>query len=332
MAKPVDNSAVKNGRQRNSATSSSSNPTSGLGVSGGSFTANRQNQPQELSGSAREWAKDDGNYADFTYKTSNKELKDWLKSKSVSSDWKKISDSFDQDTLTAIYNYSLGSGRFNTPLRENLPFIGNVNDVGKWIPVPDYAELSAGKWYKISHEKRKNTDLKITKHLDVTAKQAKKFERSLSRAFKHELDRGIIVARGAKHYAGAIPNVGDITFNKGYTSTAYGGEDWAEQLGYPLKYVIRLPKGSKVLHVSGKQSDGTSLSYHDDGEAEILIRKNSVFRTTNVTSSVNKRTGITETVIYQDFLGYGSPKKLSRRMLQGTPNYSLGKRKKPKTT
>lgn len=315
-------SSKKKGRSRKSSSTTATSPK--VGVFGGGVA--RSSEPTPV----KEWDKDDGNYSDFTYFTGNKELKSWLKGKTVTKDWPKASDGFTQEMLLALHNYTIGSGRFNIPLRENLPFVGNVDEKGKPIKSPSYMNANEIRWGKLSYDYRDGGDLRQFVPMSITSAEVKKLEKALSRSFKHELDRGIVVARGTEQDISTLPKVGDITVNKAYTSTAYGGSDWANTLGYPVKYVIRMPKGSRVVHLSGKLSNGKPLSYHDGREEEILIRKNAVFRTTNVVVSLDKKTGKNTATVYQDFLGYGSPKKLSKRQLKGEPDYNVGAKKKSK--
>lgn len=312
-------SSTKKGRSRTK--SDTSFKTSKVGVFGGGPARDLETVP------VNDRNKDDGNYSDFTYFTGNKELKSWLKGPTVTKDWPKAADGFTPEMLLALHNYTIGSGRFNAPLRQDLPFVGNVDEKGRPIKPPSYIDASEIRWGKLSYEYRAGGEIREFVPMKITSAEVKKLERALSRSFKHELDRGIVVARGTEQDISTIPKVGDITFNKGYTSTAYGGSDWANTLGYPVKYVIRMPKGSRVVHLSGKLSDGKPLSFHGDREEEILIRKNAVFRTTNVVITNDKRTGKPNAIVYQDFLGYGSPKKLSKRQLKGEPDYKAGTKK-----
>ena len=257
-----------------------------------------------------EWEKDDGKYIDLTskrkfdYNDPDDEASDWTSRElykilpSFKADHNNAVSKFSEPMEQAIYNYSAGSGRFNVPLRTGSPFKG-YEDIDWMIP----ANSSA------------NPGINAVEDPNFTAKDAKRLEKALSRSFKHELSNGIVVASGSDMFPGAIPNVGDITVNKGYTSTAYGNNDWAVVRSYnkPIRYIITVPKGSRILHVSGKNKKGEDLSKYSYTESEILLRKNAVMRTTKVVTQPNGKI-----YVYQDFLGYGSPKKLSRRKLKGT--------------
>ena len=254
-----------------------------------------------------EWEKDDGNYIDLTSKRLSQysnTIEQWEFDElyrvlpSFEADHNNAVSKFSELNEKAIYNYTDGSGRFNIPLRTGSPFKGS-GDVD-WVIQPI---SSANPHYNPKIES------------NFTPKDAKKLEKALSRSFKHELSTGIVVASGADMFPGAVPKVGDITVNKGYTSTAYGNKDWAADpiSDKPVRYIITVPKGSRILHVSGENKKGEYLSKYNFSESEILLRKNAVMRTTKVVNQPNGKV-----YVYQDFLGYGSPKKLSRRKLKGT--------------
>lgn len=265
-----------------------------------------------------EWDKDDGKYEDFhrsirfTNAPNAVEFDNWLDvvEGRLDNTYQKSHASMvlnlTSDQLVAIHNYAAGSGRYNIPLRNgNKDFWGSGGEDGvKWY-LPSYVR---GANYKILESSSWGFFGDV---IDVSKKQARNFERELSKAFKYELDRGIIVSRGVEMHP--LPQVGQFTQNKGYTSTAYDGKDWAsgpEDL--PIRYIIRIPRGSRVLHMSGKIGKSRSYlgPYHDE-ESEILLRKNAVFKTTKIEKSGGKIN------VYQDFLGYGSIKKMSKRKLKG---------------
>lgn len=224
----------------------------------------------------KSWDKDDGNYADFTTYDSatTKEYKDWFRKMTALS-----------GTLGYADSHSIKSDNFTDTVKQAI---------WRWSQNPSVF----------------NDPLR-TRDKGFRKTESGKRERELSKAFKYELDRGIIVARGVDSHT--VPNVGDITQSKTYLSTAYGGKAFDR----PVRYIIRIPKGERVLHVSNRV-DSSPIAYYSGylgsfgpSENEILLRKNAVFRTTKVEQKGSK------TIVYQDFLGYGSVKKLSRRKLKG---------------
>lgn len=271
---------------------------------GGGSTTFQDNAPEQNTRGINkrtlaEWDKDDGYYAPFHTAQSKytQEFKDWMsKMESIGTDYdkshRKMAEDLDFYSKLAIYNYTVNAAKFNSPL-----FKGS-NDFSGYFNQPSFL----------------NNDPKSYPNgymgIKLTGLEAKKIERALSKSFKYELDRGITVARGVDMHR--VPSVGQITQNKIYTSTAYAGEDWATTGSKPIRYIIRIPKGTRVLHASGKfgKSDNY-LSSLGKSEAEILLRKNAVFKTTKV-----EQVGYV-TNVYQDFLGYGSVKKMSKRQLKG---------------
>lgn len=260
-----------------------------------------------------EWDKDDGNY--FNYANPNSADTEWLTEIGAinspfnpNSGGSRAHAKFSEDMLTAIYNYSFGSNRFNKPLRKGVPFEGsNGENELKWF-IPRYL---------LKDPESYNQTMLDGVNVTFTSKEAKKLEKALSRAYKYETDRGIVVARGGSASSG-LPKVGDLTVTKGYTSTAYNGQDWGITASTPVRYIIRIPKGSRILHVSGKYRDRVHMDAWNGMEHEILLRKNSVFRTTAVETKPNG-----QVYIYQDYLGFGSKNKFKNRFLKGTPDHSI---------
>ena len=296
-------SFVREGRQR---LGSSSSGTTSIPIDPNFRAKNRRTVEQ--------WDKDDGNYVNYT--DLNSADADWLeeigkKNFNPNRGAGKIHSNFSADTLTAIYNYTVGSDRFNLPIRKKVRWEGSNGPSNlKWfIPKQLVVDL---KKYRQKAEDGVSTV--------VTAKEARKLEKALSRAFKYETDRGIIVARGGSASSG-IPKVGELTKLRGYTSTADNGKDWGVFMQTPVRYIIRIPKGSRILHISGQNRDGIHMDSLKGRENEILVRKNAVFRTTAVKKQPNG-----QTYIYQDFLGYGSKDKLKNRQLKGTPDHSIYKK------
>jgi hypothetical protein len=299
-------SFVREGRQR---LGSSSSGTTSIPIDPNFRAKNRRTVEQ--------WDKDDGNYADYTRVDSTD--KDWLAEIGSWAGGKfdpsrggpKAHAKFSEDMLTAIYNYSYGSGRFNIPLRDGVPFEGSdgPNELEWFIPRYLLREPADYRYQILDGIK-----------VPITSNEAKKLEKALSRAYTYETDRGIIVARGGSASSG-LPKVGDLTVTRGYTSTAYDGQDWGLTQPTRVRYIIRIPNGSRILHISGQYRDKVPMDPWNSIEAEILLRKNSVFRTTAVKEQPNG-----QIYIYQDFLGYGSKDKLKNRQLKGTPDHSIYKK------
>lgn len=291
-------SFVREGRQR---LGSSSSGTTSIPIDPNFRAKNRRTVEQ--------WDKDDGNYVNYTNPGSADS--DWLKEIGLTdfnsnSRIAKIQSKFSEDTLTAIHNYTLGSGRFNIPLITGAQFEGSNGPNNIHWHFPKYFN-NAG---------QKDLSGNGQEIYFFSPENAKKLEKAFSRAFKYETDRGIIVARGTNEKL--IPSVGDITQSKGYTSTAYDGQDWGILDNLPVRYIIRIPRGTRILHASSQYRDGVHLDNFDGEEREIILRKNAVFRTTAVKKQPNG-----QIYVYQDLLGYGSKNKFKNRFLNGTPDHSI---------
>lgn len=289
-------SFVREGRQR---LGSSSSGTTSIPIDPNFRAKNRRTVEQ--------WDKDDGNYVNYTNPGSADS--EWLEEIGAiffnpNTRIAKIQSKFSEDQITAIYNYALGAGKFNFPLRGLSKFEGSEGEHDNTWYIPKYL-------FK---------DYLGDNYINLSSKEEKHFERELSRTFKYTTDRGIIVARGGSASSG-IPKVGELTKLRGYTSTAYNGKDWGVFMQTPVRYIIRIPKGSRILHISGQNRDGIHMDSLKGRENEILLRKNAVFRTIAVKKQPNG-----QTYIYQDFLGYGSKDKLKNRQLKGTPDHSIYKK------